>query len=87
MVKILSPPAALETPRTQSGFFFSISAERTENEKQQPYGQNSNELILLRLQKYKWNVHHTTKWLRICICRPLSGKCKKNVSAFSATLR
>jgi hypothetical protein len=31
----VSPPAALETQRTQSRFFFSLSGERPESEKQQ----------------------------------------------------
>jgi hypothetical protein len=35
-----SPPAALETQRAQSRFFFSLSVERTESEKQQPFGKN-----------------------------------------------
>jgi hypothetical protein len=36
-----SPPAALEAQSTLSRFFFSLSAERPESEKQQPCGQNS----------------------------------------------
>jgi len=35
-----SPPAALESQRTQSWIAFSLSAERPESEKQQPFGQS-----------------------------------------------
>jgi hypothetical protein len=53
---MVSPPAALETPRTQSRFLFSLSAERPESEKQRPWrqnAQNSRGLIPLRLQKHE----------------------------------
>jgi hypothetical protein len=35
---LFSPPASLETQRTQSLFFFSLSVERPESEKQHPCG-------------------------------------------------
>jgi hypothetical protein len=42
---MVSPPASLETQSTQSKILFSLSGERPESEKHQPFGQNKADMF------------------------------------------
>jgi hypothetical protein len=79
LVEINSPPASLLSLKSQSSqsyFFFSLSAERAESEKQQPFGQNIYHLLSANMILNSILICIVSGGLSFYVCRPLNGKHK-----------
>jgi hypothetical protein len=77
--EIDSPPAPLRSLKSQSSqsyFFFSLSAERAESEKQQPFGQNRHHLVSTNKILDIASISKVSGGLMLYVCRPLNGKHK-----------
>jgi hypothetical protein len=94
--EIDSPPAPLRSLKSQSSqseFFFSLSAERAESEKQQPFGQNRHHLLSTNILLDSALLYRVYGGLMLYVYRPLNGKhklyflCALCVSAVKNTIR